>query len=70
MVKIVWAIVARKEFAIGVGKGECVAGWDMKAMDVMVKWVRRRMFTPALEDATEVSWHYQRRAGEVSKPLV
>ena len=58
MVKIVWAIVARREFAIGAGKGECVAGWDMKAMDVMEKWVRRRMFTPALEDVTGVSCHY------------
>ena len=55
MVKIVWAIVARKEFAIGVGKGECVAGWVMKEMDVTGKWVRRRMFTLALEDLTGVS---------------
>ena len=55
MVKIVWAIVSRREFAIFAGKGECVAGWVMKEMDVTGKWVRRRMFTLALEDLTGVS---------------
>ena len=40
-VKIAWTIAARREFAIGAAKGECVVNWDMKAMDVMGKWDRR-----------------------------